>query len=170
MKYKWRQGLLLTAFLAGGQARAQNSFTGSATVTATIQTVVGLSLTNNQSTSITLSSPSEYANGYTIANFNTMVVKSNIAWQVSVASSTPYFSNSGVYSSSDMPASIIQLNVNGNATKIPLSTTAQSLTTGSRGNGSQTGNTFNMDLSVNPGYSYGPGIYNISLVYTLSAS
>lgn len=155
---------------AGEGVQAQYSFTGSVTVTATIQTVTVLSVTNNATTTITFSGPSQYAGAYTIANFNTVAVKSNKAWTLSISAATPFFSNSGVYSSSNMPASVLQYNVNGNATKKTLSTTAQQLASGSNGNAAKAGNTFNVDITANPGYNYGPGIYTISTVYTLTAN
>lgn len=159
----------LIAFFAGPYARAQGSFNGSVTATATVQTVVAMSITNNSSTSITLSSPSQYTGAYLISHFNSFVIKGNIPWAVSVASSTPYFTNSGVYSSLNMPASIIQLNITSSSSILTLSSTAQTLSSGSTGNGSQTGNSFDMDFSVNPGYDYGPGIYSLTMIYTLSA-
>ena len=57
----------------------------------------------------------------------------------------------------------------GQSPYLQLTTTDQVLATGNRGNTSSAGNSFNMDLKANPGYNYGPGIYTLSIVYTLTA-
>jgi len=112
---------------------------------------------------------SAYSSGYTVNNFNTVAIKSTAAWSLSVASATPYFSASGVSASSNMPASVIGLVKSGQSPTIQLSTTPQLLASGNRGNASQSGNTFMMNLTATPGYNYGAGIYSLTIAYTLTA-
>ena len=126
-----------------------------------------LSVTNS-STSATLSN-AQYSSGYTASNFNTISIKSNNNWALSVSSSTPFFSASGTYSSSNMPASVIGVAKSGQSSFVQLSSTAQQLASGNRGNTTASGNSFNMDFKANPGYNYGPGIYSLTIVYTLAA-
>jgi len=155
-------------FFCSLQLKAQYSFTGSLTASVSIQPVMAFSLTANASTAITLSN-SAYSNGYTIPNFNTVMIKSNMPWSLSVSAATPYFSASGSYASSNMPASVIGLTKSGQSPSVQLTATPQLLASGGRGNTSQTGNTFNMDFSAAPGYNYGPGIYSLTISYTLTA-
>jgi len=133
-----------------------------------IQSVLALSVTNNASPAITFTN-SQYTNGYTVSNFNSFTVKSNQPWTLSVSAGTANFSASGTYASSNMPASVIGIVKSGQSPYLQLTTTGQVLATGNRGNTSTTGNSFNMDFKANPGYNYGPGIYTLSIVYTLTA-
>ena len=149
-------------------SQAQYSFSGNVTATATVQTVMVLSITNNASTSMTLTNAA-YSNGYTINNFNTVAIKSTAAWNLSVAAATPYFSASGADASANMPASVIGLVKSGQSPTIQLSTTPQLLASGTRGNTSQSGNTFAMNFIATPGYTYGAGIYSLTIAYTLTA-
>ncbi|MBN9380101.1 MAG: hypothetical protein J0H74_05020 [Chitinophagaceae bacterium] len=162
--------IILSVCSAGEGVRAQFSYNGTVTATAVIQSVMVLSVTNNSSTTVTFSSPAQYASAYKIANFNTIALKSNVNWSLSISAATSFFSNSGVYSSSNMPASVLRYNINGKSTLVTLSTTAQQLASGNNGDATRSGNTFNVDLTANPGYNYGPGIYTISTIYTLSAN
>ncbi len=68
-----------------------------------------------------------------------------------------------------MPASVLGVVKSGLSSYVQLSSTDQVLATGNRGNASTTGNSFNMDLKATPGYNYGPGIYSLAIVYTLTA-
>lgn len=143
------------------------SFNGNITVPVNIGTVMVLSVTNNASSVITLDN-TQYANGYTRAGFNSFAIKSNVPWRLSVASATPFFAASGTYASSNMPASVIGVAKTGQPF-VQLTTTPQLLASGNRGNSSKTGNSFNMDFRATPGYDYGPGIYTLTLLYTLTA-
>lgn len=133
-----------------------------------IQSVLAFTITNNASPAITFTN-SQYTNGYVISNFNSFNVKSNQPWKLSVSAATANFSASGTYASSNMPASVIGVVKNGQSPYLQLTTTDQVLATGNRGNASTAGNSFNMDFKANPGYNYGPGIYTLSIVYTLTA-
>jgi len=127
-----------------------------------------LTIINNASPAITFAS-AQYGTGYTITNFNSFTIKSNQLWKLGVSAATPNFSASGTYASTDMPASVIGVVKSGQSTYIQLSSTDQVLATGNRGNTSTSGNSFNMDLKATPGYNYGPGIYSLAIVYTLTA-
>ena len=160
--------IILLLCMGAGKAGAQYSFSGNITSSVSIQPVTVLSLTNNASTAVTLSN-TQLSNGYTVTGFNTINIKSNQAWNLSVTAVTPYFSASGTYASANMPASVIGLAKSGQSSFINLSTTAQLLASGNRGSYTTSGNSFNMDFKANPGYNYGPGIYSLSILYTLSA-
>lgn len=128
---------------------------------------MALSVTSNSSPVITFNN-SQYSNGYTVSGFNTFNIKSNVPWRLSVASATPYFGASGTGASSNMPASVISVAKSGQSF-VSLTTTPQTLATGNRGSAAKPGNSFNMDFQANPGYNFGPGIYTLTLLYTLTA-
>lgn len=138
------------------------------TSTLKIQAVMELSITNSTS-NITFSTPDQYAAEYVITNFNTIKIKSNQSWNLSLSSTSSVFSASGTFASSNMPASICKIGITGQTSSLTLSTTAQLLSSGSRGSAAASGNTFDITLKVNPGYNYGGGIYSIGIVYTLTA-
>ncbi|WP_207515654.1 hypothetical protein [Longitalea luteola] len=144
------------------------SFNGTINPVISIQSVMAVSITNNASSTINFTN-AQYASGYTISNFNTFNIKSNQPWRLSVSAATPNFSASGSYASNNMPASVIGVVKSGQSPFKQLSSTDQVLATGNRGNAGISGNSFNMDLMANPGYAYGPGIYTLTIVYTLSA-
>ena len=146
----------------------QPSFNGTISPAISIQSVMALSITNNASPALTFTN-TQYSNGYTISNFNTFDIKSNQPWKLSVSAATASFSASGTNASSDMPASVIGVVKSGQSPYVQLTTTDQVLATGNRGNTSTAGNSFNMDFNANPGYNYGPGIYSLTIVYTLTA-
>jgi len=113
--------------------------------------------------------PEEYDNESVITNFNTIKIKSNQPWNLNITSTSSTFTASGTFSTPNMPASLCKIGVTGQSSTLSLSTTSQLLSTGSRGNEASTGNTFNITLKINPGYTYGAGIYNLGIVYTLTA-
>lgn len=156
---------LLCLFSVKGMA--QFSFNGTISSAISIQSVMELTIINNASPAITFTN-AEYGSGYTISNFNSFNIKSNLLWKLGVSAATANFSASGTYASVNMPASVIGVVKSGQSSYIQLSSTDQVLATGNRGNSSISGNTFNMDLKATPGYNYGPGIYSLSIVYTLT--
>jgi hypothetical protein len=148
---------------------AQNSFDGSITPSATIQKVITFILRSNSSPTIIFSNGSDYVTGYSISNFNTISVKSNSPWNLYISSSTAYFTNSGVYSTPNTPASILSYGVEGKSTQAALTATPRLLNAGANGSDFRGGNTFNISFAANTGYNYGPGTYTISTVYTITA-
>lgn len=136
--------------------------------TTSVQPVMQLTLSTSSS-NLVFSTPEQYAGEYTITNFNTVTIKTNQLWNLSLASTSSTFTASGTFSSANMPASICKIGVTGQASTLLLSTSSQLLSSGNRGDETYPGNTFDMTLKINPGYNYGAGIYNIGLVYTLSA-
>lgn len=128
--------------------------------------VLNLSLTNNSSTNINLNA-GNLNSGYVHNAFSTIRVKSNEQWIITVQAGSNFFSSSGTYASSNMPASV--LTISSPLKQVILSSDAQTLAEGNRGNTDVAGNTFNLSLKADPGYNYGPGIYSINLVYTLTS-
>jgi hypothetical protein len=145
----------------------QYAFSGTVSSAVSIQPVMAFTVTNNTAPAITFTN-AQYSTGYTVSNMNTFSIKSNQPWQINVSAATANFSASGTYASASMPASVIGVVKSGQSPYVRLSSTDQVLATGNRGNAATSGNTFNMDLNANPGYNYGPGIYTITVVYTLT--
>ncbi|MEJ7740675.1 MAG: hypothetical protein WKF97_24935 [Chitinophagaceae bacterium] len=149
--------------------RAQKSLSGAINPSLVIQSIVAFDLTSNSSPTVTFTNGADYTNDYTVSNFNTISVKSNLPWNLYISSATANFSNSGVNSTPVTPASILQYAVEGKNNKVVLSTTSQLLNSGSPGNNSAPGNRFTISFTAKPGYNYGPGTYTISTVYTITA-
>jgi len=161
--------IAIVACMACLSATAQRSLSGSIMPSETVQSVITFTLTSNSSPTITFSNGSDYTDGYVVLSFNTIAVQSNMPWNLYISSSTDNFTNSGVYSTPNTPASLLIYGVEGKSTKMTLSSTPKLLIAGPRGSYDKLGNTFDISLSIDPGYSYGPGTYTISTVYTISA-
>lgn len=149
------------------QTYSQYSFSGTSVPNITVATVLGMTMTAGTSYNINFTTTSQIASGVSVNSMNNFQVKSNMPWVLSVAAATPNFTGTGTYASSNMPANVITVGVTGQ-TAVALSTTNQTLVTGSRGNASATGNSFSTNYIANPGFNYGPGSYSITINYTLT--
>lgn len=145
---------------------AQYSFTGIANSNISIQPVVAMNIIPANYT-INYNTIDQIVNGITL-NLNTIQVKSNVPWKFNVAANSPFFTASGVGSSNNMPSSIVKLGTQNNSGTISLTTATQTLKNGNRGSFTSSGNSFTITLNANPGFTYGPGIYIISVNYTLT--
>jgi hypothetical protein len=110
---------------------------------------------------------SDLLNGLISSNCATFAVKSNELWLVQVKATSTNFTPLGL-GSTNMPASVLGVRVNGTSSFTNLTTTVQTLKTGNRGNESASGNTFSVDLRFAPGFSYKGDIYLITLQYTIT--
>jgi len=159
--------LLVVIVILSTQYGFSQSFTGSTSGTITISSLQNLSVTTGSSIATTISGTSGLASGTILTNCTTFAIKSNILWLLEFNATSSYFTPSGS-GSTTMPCSIIGLRVNGGSTFTYASTSVQSLKTGNRGNTSLSGNTFNIDMYLNPGFSYKGDVYTISILYTLT--
>jgi uncharacterized membrane protein YdcZ (DUF606 family) len=141
--------------------------TGTFNIILNVQSVVNVSLNQTSSATVTFGSSANYTNGITSLNFHSLQVQSNMSWLINV-SAPQYFTAGGGGASTNMPSNIMSIRRNGTSTFMPLSTLSQTIASGSAGDISASGNTSSYDMQFNPGYSYNPGIYNISLTYTLT--
>lgn len=110
----------------------------------------------------------DFANGVTVDDYLSVAVKSNVSWTVSVMAQNAHFSPMTQNGSTDMPASVLSIRSNNYSSYTALSTNAQTLKTGNKGSSNNPGNSFDIDIRYNPGFSYKGGIYTLGLVYTLS--
>ena len=148
------------------KAHAQTwSTTGSGTIN--VGTVFSITL-SNQAAAPSFTTAANYQSGKTTLNYATVAIKTNVDWIVSINAQSTYFTPQTQGGSTDMPATVLGVRVNGNATFTTISTTSQTLKTGNNGPATLAGNTFNIDMFFNPGFNYVGGIYNISLLYTLT--
>ncbi len=148
------------------KARSQTwSTTGSGTIT--VGTVFSITL-SNQAATPTFTTAANYQNGKTTLNYATVAIKSNVDWIVSFKAQASFFTPQTQGGSTNMPASVVGVRLNGNVTFLTLSTTNQTLKMGSNGPATLAGNTFNIDMFFNPGFNYVGGIYNMSVLYTLT--
>ena len=143
------------------------SFNGIVNPTATVSTLLSVTLSNNTGTA-SFTNMNAYVNGITTNNFSTLAIKSNVLWLLSVSAQSTNFAAMGGGASSNMPASVVSMRLSNTSTFYPLSTAGFTLKTGGRGNNLAAGNTFGIDMRFNPGFSYPGGIYSLGLMYTLT--
>ena len=154
--------LLVCSIYAKGQ-----SFSGSVSGTATIYSVLNISITNLSGV-VSFNTPNDYFSGIIVNNSATLAIKSNVSWQVGISAQSAYFQAMTQGASTDMPASILGIRRNGTTTFLQMSTSSQTLKTGNKGNASTSGNTFDIDTEIDPGFGYSGGSYNIGIVFTLT--
>jgi len=114
------------------------------------------------------SSLDNYANGVAVDDYLSVGIKSNVSWTLSAMAQNAFFTPMSQSGSTNMPCSVLSVKQAAASNYITLSTTAQTLKTGSKGNLSTAGNSFTIDIRYNPGFSYKGGIYTLGIVYTLS--
>lgn len=164
MRLKYLIILLALLFCKPAYSQSYNDVVPGTIIVSSIMsiTVTNLTGTTNFTTS------NDYANGKTISNYAAVAIKSNVLWVLSISSQSANFSPQSTGASTNMPASILGMRVNGTSNFLTMSTSSQTLKTGGRGNASYPGNSFNMDADFDPGYGYNGGVYTIGVLYTLS--
>ncbi|MBS1771836.1 MAG: hypothetical protein JST82_03175 [Bacteroidetes bacterium] len=153
--------------LSATKGYSQYSFKDYVSGNIDVYTVMNISFTNLAGV-VSFNTPDDYNSGQTLTNAAAIAVKSNALWVITISAQSQYFQAMSGGASTTMPASIAGFRLNGNTSWIQLSTNSQTLKTGSRGNTTVSGNTFNIDMNINPGFSYSGGIYNIGVLYTIS--
>ncbi|MBN9482041.1 MAG: hypothetical protein BGO70_15835 [Bacteroidetes bacterium 43-93] len=148
-----------------GKVQAQSSTTVSGTID--ISACMGLTITNLTGV-VSFNDASDYMSGITITNAATIAVKSNVNWLIDISAQSAYFQAMSSGASTNMPASVLQIRRNGTTSYITMSTNSQTLKSGNKGDENTTGNSFNTDVSINPGFGYNAGSYNIGVLFTLS--
>jgi hypothetical protein len=156
---------ILTGYLT---ASGQYSYVGTATASATLNNIMGLSITN-LNTSINFNSTTAYSSGIVNTGYAQLKIKCNNTWTLSIKSQNQYFTALSSGASTDMPATVLYIKPTTSSTYLNITTSDQTLATGLNGPETLSGNTFNFDLKMTPGYAYKGGLYNISLLFTLTA-
>lgn len=116
---------------------------------------------------IAFNSPNDYFNGVVSNHYANIKVKSNTNWLVSFSANSTYFTALSKGASTDMPADVIGIRVNGKANFTSLTTQAQKLADGPRGSGGSKQD-FDIDVNFHPGFKYSGGLYSIGVIYTLT--
>lgn len=106
--------------------------------------------------------------GVEVNNYGTIAIKSNVLWQLSFSAQNAFFTSLSQGGSTNMPSSVVSIKLHNNSNYLQLTTTSTTLKTGGRGTASSNGNTFDIDMKLNPGFGYSGGIYTIGLMYTLT--
>lgn len=159
--------ITILCFLSASVYAQPKSFNGSASGTIGVFSVMSLNFTNLTGV-VSFNTPDDYFSGITINNAATIAVKSNVNWQLSVSAQSAFFMPMSQGASSDMPASVLGIRRNGTTTFLQMNTGSQTLKTGNKGAATATGNTFDIDTRINPGFGYSGGSYNIGVLFTLS--
>ncbi|TCJ12601.1 hypothetical protein EPD60_15140 [Flaviaesturariibacter flavus] len=140
------------------------SITRTIPITVNVQRIVALSLATGPSHVFTFATTGEFDAGKSIANGNSFTLKSNSPWIFTARSASSSFNYSGSLGPETMPASVLKVSVG--STEVALSTTPQTLVSGSATPGSSP---YYISYRATPGYAYLPGTYTIALTYTLTA-
>ncbi len=158
--------VILIAFFGSFLTGRTQSFHGVMNGSLSVASVMELSVIPNAGSNVTIDG-TNINSGISNNNLSTIRVKTNQSWILSVRATSSFFTASGIYASSNMPVGV--LSVVTPSGQVTLSSTNQQIALGGRGNFDASGNTLQLGLKANPGYSYGPGIYTTSLIYTLTS-
>jgi len=159
---------LLFVLFSSTPISAQYSFSGTVNGTINVTSIQSMSITGGTSLPnfVTLD---DYFNGVEMSNYVTIMIKSNISWLLGVQAQNDFFTPMSQGGSTNMPSTVLGLKTNSQINFTSVTTNSFTVKTGNKGNSTNTGNTFNLDMKFNPGFNYKGGIYAISLMYTLTA-
>jgi hypothetical protein len=145
-------------------AVSAQSYTASHSATVQVNKVSAINVisTNN----VNISNSVDYNIGTSVDNFWTVQVDANSTWQVTVNATTANFLPITV---NTVPISILSFRKNGSLTWLPLTSNAQVVATGNKGDNATVGNSFGVDLKIVPTLEYEPGTYTLSIVFTSTA-
>lgn len=110
----------------------------------------------------------ELLDGINLANKFRVNISSNKNWILNVSSLTSNFMAIGPEASSQMPPSILGIKKNSSDLFVPISNNPSSVALGFRGNQTNSGNSFNLDIKATPGFEYNGGAYMLVLIFTIS--
>jgi hypothetical protein len=154
--------ILISSSVSYGQSY---SFSQQNNGSLTVLPVVFMNLTTNGGTP-NFDTESEYDNGITNTNYASIWVKANLPWLISVKAQSSTFTPLTTGASSNMPCSVISLKKSTATSYLTLTTSDQTLATGPLGDNLVSGNSFNVSMIFNPGWSYAGGNYRLNVVYT----
>lgn len=160
--------LILTILFLAGQSFGQSySFQKTNEGSLTVLPVVFLSLTQVGGVP-SFDDENDYNNGVTVATYANAWVKANLPWILTVKAQTANFTPMTTGGSTNMPCGIVSVKKSTNTPWVTLTTNAQTVTTGPLGPNTVSGNTFNISMRFNPGWSYAGGLYRLNVIYTAS--
>jgi hypothetical protein len=140
------------------------SYTASHTATVQVNKVSAINITSTNA--VNIANSVDYTVGTTVTNFWTVQVDANSTWQVTINATTANFLPTSV---NTVPIDILSFRKNGAVNWTTLTTNAQSIATGNKGDNTTSGNTFGVDLKIVPTLNYEPGTYTLSIVFTSTA-
>jgi len=159
--------ILIISFVVLGQvsagAQGKNGSVSGHFIVYSIQSITVTSLSGV----IAFNTPNDYFNGVIANNYANIKIKSNTNWIVSFSAQSTYFTALSKNASTDMPAGVMAIRINGHSGFKTLSTQSQKLRNGPKGSGTDK-HDFNIDVNFNPGFEYGGGLYSMGIVYTLT--
>lgn len=136
------------------------------TVTLAINNILELDFDNTaQTLGFTFATANDFESGKTNLLAAGLRVRSNKPWTVSVKANTANFAAT-VGGDANVAANTLAVRKNGTTTNIALTTTDQTLATGSKGGFGP--NTFMIDYIANPGY-ISPATYTLGVTFTVTA-
>lgn len=158
--------LILIIILSIGKASGQSySFSQINYGSLTVLPVVFMSLTTTGGIP-SFTTDAHYNNGITNTSYAGIWVKANLPWIITVKAQTSNFTPMSTGASSNMPCGVVGVKKSTSSNYVTLTTSDQTLATGPLGNNLVSGNTFNVAMTWNPGWSYAGGQYRLNVIYT----
>ncbi len=148
---------------------AQTTIARTAAATVTVNSYMSLDLTATGTIDFNFAQNLELENGIELKNKFSVGIITNKNWILNVSSLTSNFLAIGPDASAAMPPSILGIKKSSSTAYVPVSNVQGTLTLGSRGDLTLSGNQFQMDIKATPGYTYNEGSYSLVLLFTLSA-
>jgi hypothetical protein len=161
--------LIFIFFIISNTSFSQTIVTRSANASVTVYSYIAMDLSTNGFLDFKFNNNQELLDGIILNNKFNIGVNSNKNWLLNVSTLTQSFISIGPDASTQMPSSILSLRKTTSNTFVPLSNSPKMVTQGSRGNDTQSGNNFKLDIKATPGYDYNGGAYAIVLLFTLTA-
>lgn len=149
-------------------ALAQDGGNGTYKHNGTVKTeeILDIKIINDDLEQFFFNTAEEFEQGIEQTQATRIRVKANTNWQVTFAANQENFSGT---TATPMPVGIISIGQSGGSL-YPLSVNnSQPIAQGTNGDENKTGHKFFLDYKANPGYDYDPGVYDIDIVYTISA-
>ncbi len=162
--------LLITIFSLLGSYGAMGQTSHQVVIHIPKSTAIRLKPSTIETTDFNFNTVEKLNSGITRYSAGTYEIRANDQWVVTAKAMSPFFTNSGTSSSVDMPCSVLEIQEGNLSSDFATMTVAeQTIVSGNSGDfGEQ--NEFNINYKANPGLSYGPGIYVMNVLLTVSAN
>lgn len=138
----------------------QNKVSGSVIIPA----LQNLNVSNQSANPLNFSNTVDFSDGKEILGYYTLNVNSNVPWIITAKTETDNFNNLSL-NGNNIPSGIMSIKNSTDNNYIQLSSTETNIITSSN---DKIVNDYKVDLKINPSWSYGGGLYNINIVFTLT--
>lgn len=155
----------IASFLSFSQEGGENDVNKEAKIKT--ETIMDIKIKPNKEAQFYFNDKDQFDNGILESAMTEIKVKANVNWQIHVNSSSATFEDG---QGNQIPVERFSLAKSGESL-VPLTYEQPNtpIATGIVGDDTKETNRFDVDYFANPGYGFAPGVYNVDLVYTISA-